>query len=55
MEIRPAVEIPRALPGHRYLNLATFRKYGWQKRMFAPIWRLQWREQAYIEIIPTQA
>jgi uncharacterized protein len=31
------------------------RKYGWQKRMFALIWRLQGREQVYIEITPTQA
>ena len=30
-------------------------KYGWQKRMFALIWRLQGREQVYIEITPTQA
>lgn len=28
------------------------RKYGWQKRMFALIWRLQGREQVYIEIRP---
>src|SRR5262249_26113120 len=30
------------------------RKYGWLKRMFALIWRLQGREQVYIEITPTQ-
>jgi PPOX class probable F420-dependent enzyme len=30
-------------------------KYGWQKRVFALIWRLQGREQVYIEITPTQA
>jgi PPOX class probable F420-dependent enzyme len=29
-------------------------KYGWQKRMFALIWRLQRREQVYIEITLTQ-
>ena len=29
-------------------------KYDWQKRMFALIWRLQGREQVYIEITPTQ-
>ena len=29
-------------------------KYGWQKRMFALIWRLQGREQVYIEITPTR-
>jgi len=28
------------------------RKYGWQKRIFALIWRLQRREQVYIEITP---
>jgi uncharacterized protein len=28
-------------------------KYGWQKRMFALIWRLQRREHVYIEITPT--
>ena len=31
------------------------RKYGWQKRMFALIWRLQKREQIYIRITPTRA
>jgi hypothetical protein len=31
------------------------RKYGWQKRMFALIWRLQGREQIYIQITPTRA
>ena len=31
------------------------RKYGWQKRMFALLWRLQGREHIYIEITPTQA
>ena len=30
------------------------RKYGWQKRMFALIWRLQRREQISIEITPTR-
>jgi PPOX class probable F420-dependent enzyme len=29
-------------------------KYGWQKRMFALIWRLQRHEQVYIEITPTR-
>ena len=28
------------------------RKYGWQKQLFALIWRLQGREQVYIEITP---
>jgi PPOX class probable F420-dependent enzyme len=28
------------------------RKYGWQKRFFALIWRLQRCEQVYIEITP---
>ena len=27
-------------------------KYGWQKRFFALIWRLQGRQQVYIEITP---
>ena len=31
------------------------RKYGWQKRMFALIWRLQGREHVYIEITPARA
>lgn len=29
-------------------------KYGWQKRLFALFWRLQGREQVYIEIIPAK-
>ena len=29
-------------------------KYGWQKQLFALIWRLQGREQVYIEIKPTE-
>jgi PPOX class probable F420-dependent enzyme len=31
------------------------RKYGWQKRVFALIWRLQKREQVYIEITPARS
>jgi PPOX class probable F420-dependent enzyme len=31
------------------------RKYGWQKRFFALIWRLQGRQQVYIQIATTQA
>jgi PPOX class probable F420-dependent enzyme len=30
------------------------RKYGWQKRMFALIWRLQGREQVYIQVTPAR-
>lgn len=29
-------------------------KYGWQKQFFALIWRLQGREQVYIEITPME-
>jgi PPOX class probable F420-dependent enzyme len=29
-------------------------KYGWQKRFFALIWRLQGHEHVYIEITPTE-
>jgi len=36
-------------------QLMMDRKYGWQKRFFALIWRLQRREQVYIEITPRQA
>src|SRR5688572_21420278 len=29
-------------------------KYGWQKQIFALIWRLRRREQVYIEITPAE-
>jgi PPOX class probable F420-dependent enzyme len=32
----------------------TDRQFGWLKRFFALIWRLQGREQIYIEIAPTE-
>jgi PPOX class probable F420-dependent enzyme len=32
----------------------TDRRFGWLKRFFGLIWRLQGREQVYIEITPTE-
>jgi uncharacterized protein len=32
----------------------TDRQFGWMKKFFALIWRLQGREQVYIEITPTE-
>jgi hypothetical protein len=29
--------------------------FGWLKKFFALIWRLQGREQVYIELTPTEA
>ena len=32
----------------------TDRRFGWLKRFFGLIWRLQGREQVYIEILPAE-
>jgi len=32
----------------------TDRQFGWLKKLFGLIWRLQGREQVYIEITPTE-
>jgi PPOX class probable F420-dependent enzyme len=38
----------------REAQTVTDREFGWLKRLFGLIWRLQGREQAYIEIRPTE-
>jgi PPOX class probable F420-dependent enzyme len=37
----------------REAQTVTDRKFGWLKRFFALIWRVQGREQVYLEIAPT--
>jgi uncharacterized protein len=46
--------IARILPAHEQhvAQQLMDRKYGWQKRFFELIWRLQRREQLYLEITP---
>ena len=35
-------------------QIVTDRQFGWLKRFFGLIWRLQGREQGYLEITPTE-
>jgi uncharacterized protein len=37
----------------REAQTVTDRQFGWLKRFFALIWRVQGREQVYLEIAPT--
>jgi uncharacterized protein len=53
---------PMAVASARILSVAeqveaqalTDREFGWLKRFFGLIWRLQGREQVYVEITPKQ-
>jgi PPOX class probable F420-dependent enzyme len=37
----------------RQAQTVTDRQFGWMKKFFGVIWRLQGREQIYLEIMPT--
>jgi uncharacterized protein len=51
-----AAATARILPvtEQREAQRVTDREFGWLKKIFALIWRLQGREQLYIEITPTE-
>jgi uncharacterized protein len=38
----------------REAQSVTEREFGWLEKFFGPIWRLQGREQVYLEITPTE-
>jgi PPOX class probable F420-dependent enzyme len=43
-----------SVPEQREAQSVTARQFGWLKTFFALIWRLQGREQVYIEITPSE-
>ena len=51
-----AAATARILPvtEQREAQSVTDREFGWMKKVFGLIWRLQGREQLYIEITPTE-